>query len=41
MQEFLEIERNNELMQRQELELANSNKFNREKVNYKCLNHHI
>ncbi|XP_049819054.1 E3 ubiquitin-protein ligase LRSAM1 isoform X3 [Aethina tumida] len=32
MQEFLEIERNNELMQRQELELANSNKVNREKL---------
>ncbi|KAF2896781.1 hypothetical protein ILUMI_09399 [Ignelater luminosus] len=32
MQEFLEIERNNELLQRQEFELANAMKANREKL---------
>lgn len=32
MQEFLEIERNNELQQRQEFEMAKVQKHNREKV---------
>lgn len=32
MREFLEIERNNEILQRQELELANALKVDRQRV---------
>lgn len=32
MREFLEIERNNEILQKQEIELANASRVNKEKV---------